>query len=132
MSAIKFFPKKKVNVRARLRRPNYANYLKYYHEKSALEDPFYKLTVQLIDELALITRVDRTEIKGYSNEGFYFKNDKTMYLDIHKKPCLAESICDRDVMIMCTIQQYNFEADGNRHTGVSITATEVREIREKE
>ncbi len=127
-----FYPKKKVTVKARLRKPNYANYLKYYHAGSAADDPFYKTIMKLITELSFITKLESSEIKGASNEGFFFKNDKTMYLDINGRLTLAESICDRDVMITLTIQQYDFTVNNTRKVGISITASEVREVKEKD
>ncbi len=126
----KFYPKKKMTIKARLRQPNHANYLAYYH-KGSTDDPFYATILKISTELAYVAKMDPHEIKNTSPEGFYFKNDKTMYLDINKRPCLAESICDRDVSIILTVQPYDFIADSTRKVGVSITALEVREVYEK-
>ncbi len=126
-----FVRPKKITARARLKQPNYANFLKYYHDGSAKDDPFYKYITKLADSHKLLATEDQTFKKNFDEEGFYFKiKDYVKCKNSSGRPCLLEDLLDHDVSISLKITPYNFTTDDGKHLiGLSLQATHVNAIR---
>lgn len=123
-----FFRTKPVQYKARLLKPNYAIFHKWFHLHDYSADAFYQYLQKKSNEQIVTARIEPDAFKyPMSNEGFYFKNDKTSYLDVHGKPCLQEDCLDRDVLITMSVVPYDFEpSPGKRLVGISITAKTVQ------
>jgi len=118
---------KNINIKARLRTKNYANFLEFYHKGSALNDYFYKYLVKLADSHKLLANQD-TQFKSHFNpEGFYFKTKETIKCkNAIKMPCLLDDLLDRDVTMQLKITPYNFkDAAGAQLIGISIQAVAI-------
>jgi len=125
------FHKKKYSIKARLRKPNFANYLSYYHENNSEKDYFYQIIKKTTNQLLITSKAELTQLKIPTNEGFYFKNEKTVYFDKNNKICLAETICDQDVTIDLVVTPYDFTTEDKiRRIGISIAATKIKAIDE--
>lgn len=127
MSKVNYVKPKYLNIRARLRQPTYANFLEYYHKKSASDDYFYKYLSKLTQEHKLFIVSDTPFKSNFTAEGFYFKLiDGVKCKNVIGKPCLIEDILDRDVILKLKILPYNFQStEGKQIIGISITALEI-------
>lgn len=116
---------KTMQIRVRLRKPNFANHLMYYHAQSII-DPTYLRLKKIVDThkaTSIIT--DEKFIAHINTEGFFFKSDKVKCKDINGRQCLINDILDRDVSMKLIVKCYDFVAKGNRLVGVSLAATEI-------
>lgn len=128
-----FIPKKKYSVRVRLRQPNYANFLEYYHNNTT-NDYFYKILLKHLEDLEISSKIDMKLIKSnFTKEGFYFKNDKTTYYNKNNKICMPDDICDLDAVCDLTISPYDFtNSDKVRLVGLSIVANKITAKKDKD
>lgn len=124
----KFIIGKIYNIRARLRRENFANFAEYYHNQSLESDHFYKILDKTVSDHKL-TVSDADNIPFHSpitDEGFYFKSDNPKCKNLIGKPCLLGDILDNDVIMKVRVRPYNFVGSDGKHVGVSITLLEAQ------
>lgn len=115
---------KPIEIRARLRKPYYANFLDYFHDNSN-EDHFYKILQNKCSNHLIKSKILETNYKyPFNNEGFYFKNDNIKCYDKNGTECLIEDCIDRDVVMKLTIINYDF-TDKERIVGCCIKVKKI-------
>ena len=121
-----FTKPKLLSVKVRLRQSNYANFLEYYHNGSALNDYFYKYLDKLANEHKKLVNQDTSFKSSFNAEGFYFKTKKPIKCtNVVKKPCLIDDLLDHDVTMKLKLVPYNFISDNKQLIGISIQAISI-------
>jgi hypothetical protein len=118
---------KKISIKARLRQPNYANFLEYYHNNEVTNDYFYNYLTKLANSHKQLTNQDTKFKSNFTNEGFYFKTKEGLKCkNAIKKPCLINDLLDTDVTLKLKITPYNFLDTNNLQLiGIAIQVTEI-------
>jgi len=122
----KFSFAKTYNIRARLRRENFANFLDYYHKGTAETDHFYQILSKIISDHKLGCNDELIQFyTPMTSEGFYFKSPDVKCKNLIGKPCLIDDILDNDAVIRLKVRPYDFVNENKRMIGVSIHAVEI-------
>ena len=120
-----FTKPKTLSVKVRLRQSNYANFLEYYHEGSALNDYFYKYLAKLANDHKKLANCDVSFKSPFNEEGFYFKTKGPIKcMNAAKKLCLIDDLLDHDVTMKLKLVPYNFISD-KQIIGISIQAISI-------
>jgi hypothetical protein len=132
-----FVKPKPITVEARLLKDNFAIFYKGFHENATTADPFYQKLVSMVMShksacgLDVDPLLDNMYKQPFSILGFRFKTDKTKYYNLAGKECLPTECLDLDVNIKLRITPYDFVANSKRLVGLSISALEIKAVKDE-